>query len=84
MCCLYRYIYAPYQILKWSGIKGPTPIPFFGNYFQIQKQVNHYLFLWSISYHCVCWMAMTLAIIGCEAEDYNYANMSSGGGARVV
>ena len=42
MCCLYRYIYAPYQILKWSGIKGPTPIPFFGNYFQIQKQVNHY------------------------------------------
>ena len=27
-----RFAYAPYQVLKSCGIKGPTPVPFFGNY----------------------------------------------------
>ena len=39
MLFVYRFFYAPYQILRRCGIKGPTPVPFFGNYRQISKMV---------------------------------------------
>ncbi len=42
---LSRYFYAPYQIWKKYGIKGPTPVPFFGNYREESKMV---LDLWPI------------------------------------
>ena len=35
-----RFSYAPYQLLKSYGIKGPTPIPFFGNYREEAKMVR--------------------------------------------
>ena len=37
-----RFFYAPYQVLKRCGIKGPTPVPFFGNYREIYKMVIMY------------------------------------------
>jgi hypothetical protein len=40
---LSRYFYAPYLVWKRYGIKGPTPMPFFGNYRQESKMV-----LWPI------------------------------------
>ena len=33
-----RFVYAPYQVLKRCGIKGPTPVPFFGNYRQLANK----------------------------------------------
>ena len=35
----YRFVYAPYQVLKSCSIKGPTPVPFFGNYREKAKMV---------------------------------------------
>ena len=35
-----RFAYAPYQLLKSCGIKGPTPVPFFGNYRERMKMVR--------------------------------------------
>ena len=32
------YVYAPYQVLKKCGIKGPEPSAFFGNY-RLQKKM---------------------------------------------
>ena len=37
LCC--RFAYAPYQVLKNCGIKGPKPVPFFGNYREETKMV---------------------------------------------
>ena len=34
-----RFAYAPFQVLKNCGIKGPTPVPFFGNYKDKVKMV---------------------------------------------
>ena len=36
---LSSFFYAPYQVLKRCGIKGPTPVPLFGNYRQAAKMV---------------------------------------------
>jgi len=33
------YVYAPFQFLKRYGIKGPQPLPYFGNYMDISKSV---------------------------------------------
>ena len=33
------YAYAPFQVLKRYGIKGPQPKPFYGSYQEIQKLV---------------------------------------------
>lgn len=35
-----RFYYAPYQLFKSYGIKGPAPIPFFGNYREEAKMVR--------------------------------------------
>jgi hypothetical protein len=35
-----RFWYSPYQVLKSYGIKGPAPIPFFGNYREEAKMVR--------------------------------------------
>lgn len=35
-----RFAYAPYQVLKSCGIKGPTPVPFFGNTREMAKMVS--------------------------------------------
>lgn len=45
-----RFIYAPYQVLKRYGIKGPTPVPFFGNYREVAKMVN----LFSPCFYVAC------------------------------
>ena len=34
-----RFAYAPFQVLKNYGIKGPTPVPFFGDYKDKVKMV---------------------------------------------
>ena len=39
--CMNRFTYAPYQVLKRCGIKGPTPMPFFGNYREEVKMVRY-------------------------------------------
>ena len=41
MFCPYSssYVYAPFQFLKRYGIKGPQPLPYFGNYMDISKLV---------------------------------------------
>ena len=31
------WAYAPFQVLKHHGIKGPQPLPFFGNYKEIRE-----------------------------------------------
>ena len=36
-------MYVPYQVLKRCGIKGPTPVPFFGNYREEAKMVRSYI-----------------------------------------
>ena len=36
-----RYCYAPYQVLKRYGIKGPTPLPLIGHYAAVSKWVGH-------------------------------------------
>jgi len=33
----YSYAYAPFQVLKRYGIKGPQPVPFYGNYKEAEK-----------------------------------------------
>ena len=38
-----RYCYAPYQVLKRCGIKGPTPLPLIGNYTAVFKWVGQYV-----------------------------------------
>ena len=35
-----RFAYAPYQVWKRFGIKGPSPVPFFGNYRELAKMVG--------------------------------------------
>ena len=40
MNLLLRFLYAPYQLLKKCGIKGPTPTPFFGHYKERVKMVR--------------------------------------------
>jgi len=34
------YAYAPFQVLKRYGIKGPQPVPFYGNYKEAEKVVS--------------------------------------------
>ena len=36
----FRICYAPYQVLKRCGIKGPTPLPVIGNYLLMAKLVG--------------------------------------------
>ena len=36
----YSYAYAPYQVLKKCGIRGPKPLPIVGN-LALQKQVSN-------------------------------------------
>ena len=40
-CLIFRFAYAPYQVLKRCGIKGPTPVPFFGNYREETRMVSN-------------------------------------------
>ena len=39
------YAYAPFQVLKRHGIKGPQPLPIFGNYKEIHKVVCRMILL---------------------------------------
>ena len=42
--CTFRFCYAPYQVLRRCGIKGPTPLPVIGNYLQMAKRVPTFAF----------------------------------------
>ena len=63
------YAYAPFQVLKRHGIKGPQPVPIYGNYKEINKVVclcTFWKFNWMARYYrqwCPHWKSSTVVMM---------------------